>query len=208
MPQTSYSQLPAPGTPGMIYDAQAIGGGDIVSFTAGVVIPFGVLCELTPTGLLQPVQETNANWPPLAGTATNAIAGVSVYDPLGVEMAYLGFQVPPSITGSSTPGYPKGAKVPVMRRGRVWMAYDGLGGANATNVRLGAANVWHSSDATHPQGVITFTATATTAGAEVSNCPASMEVFDPGNKKGQYTTGFGTVYGVIPMSINLPGVVS
>lgn len=204
MGQTNYSLGPIPGFPGKIFDLSALRSGDIVSFVAGVLIPFGVLCELDSNGKLQPVKDINANWPPSGATTGTSLAGVSIWDPEGVMQDYLGSapSIPPSGGGSSTQGYPKGFRVPILRRGRVWMAYDGQG----TPTRLGAVNVWHSSDGTNPQGVITFTATSATAGAEVSVAPPSLESFNPdGTQVGSFTDPFGNTVGIIAVSVNLPG---
>lgn len=203
MPQLSTSRKTIPGVAGQIYDLSAISAGDIASFPAGTDIPFGVLCELDSNGALQPVQDTNANWPPSGAANATSLAGVSVFDPEGVMQDFIGSApaIPPNTTGSSTTGYHKGMRVPVLRRGRIWMQFDGQG----TPTRLGPVNVWHSSDGSHPQGVITFTATATTAGSEVSTAPPSMESFNPDGLAGLYTDGFGSSAGIIAVSVNLPG---
>jgi hypothetical protein len=205
MPQLNYSLGPVPAVAGEIYDLSAIGPGDIVSPVAGTLIPFGVLCELSSTGVLQPVQDINANWPPTGATAATSLVGVSVYDPMGVMQDYIGSapSVPPTGNGSSTSGWPKGMRVPVLRKGRIWMQFDGGGTVN----RIGPINIWHSSDGTHPQGVVTFTATATTAGAEISTLGAAFQSWNPEGDAGAYEDGFGTTNTIICVSVNLPGAV-
>jgi len=204
MGQTKYTLAPLAGVPGKIFDFAALQSGDIVSFVAGTTIPFGVMCELNASGVLQPVQDINANWPPTGASSGTSLAGVSVWDPEGVMQDYLGSAptIPPTGGGSSTKGYPKGFRIPVLRRGRVWMAYDGQG----TPTRIGSVNVWHSSDGTNPQGVITFTATSATAGAEVSTAPSSFESFNPdGTQAFSSQDQFGNNVSAIVVSVNLPG---
>ena len=46
---------------------------------------------------------------------------------LGFEQGYFPFAVPPSTAGSTGLGYPKGVAIPILRKGRIWMAYDGGG---------------------------------------------------------------------------------
>jgi hypothetical protein len=205
MGQTNYSLGPNPGVPGKVWDLSALRTGDIVSFVAGILIPFGVMVELNSTGKLQPVQDINANWPPTGTVAGTSLAGVSVWDPEGVMQDFLGSAptVPPTGGGSSTAGYPKGFRVPVLRRGRIWVQYDNTG----TATRIGAVNVWHSSDGTHAQGVFTFAAPATTAGAEVSVAPVSFEFWNPENTTatiGSFTDAFGNVVGMAVVNVNLP----
>ena len=65
MPQLSVTQNAIPAQPGMAFDAEA-SSRDVVSIVANVNIPFGVLCELTSTGLAQPVQDATI----LGGTVT------------------------------------------------------------------------------------------------------------------------------------------
>ena len=204
MGQTNYSLAPLAGVPGKIFDFAALQSGDIVSFVAGTLIPFGVMCELTSSGTLQPVQDINADWPPSGATTGTSLAGVSVFDAEGVMQDYLGSapSIPPSGGGSSTKGYPAGYRVPVLRRGRIWMAYDGQG----TPTRIGSVNVWHSSTGAHPQGVITFTATSAGAGTEVSTAPSSFESFNPdGTQAFSGTDSFGNAISAICVSVNLPG---
>jgi hypothetical protein len=202
MPQFSTSLTTVPGVAGQIYDLSAIGAGDIISAVAGEVIPFGVLCELNASGTLQPVQDINADWPPVGTAAGTSLAGISIYDPEGVMQDYLGSAptIPPTGEGSSTSGYPKGYRVPVLRRGRIWMQFDGQG----VPTRIGPVNVWHSST-TGLQGVITFTATSGTAGSEVSQAGAYLESFNPDLVAGEYTDAFNTTAGIIACNINLPG---
>jgi hypothetical protein len=204
MGQTSTLLAPLPGVPGKAYDYAAIQRGDIVSATAGVPIPFGVLCELSSTGVAQPVKDTNANWPPNGLVSGTSMLGISMWGPENWMEDFLGNapSVPPAGGGSSTAGYAKGARVPFMRVGRIWVAWDGT----TPLARIGNVNVWHSSDGSHAQGVFTMTATATTAGAEISAAPSSMEVWNPDNT--QFFNGtdqFGNTVQTFVLGINLPG---
>lgn len=201
MPQTTTTLTGVPGQPGQLYDLAAMRSGDMISLVAGTTIPFGVLCELNSTGVLQPVQDTNANWPPTGTAAGTSLAGISVWDPMGAEQGFVNPAVPPTTAGSSAPGYLKGQRVPVLRRGRIWVPWDGGG----MPTRIGNINVWHSSDASHPQGVFTFSAANTGAGVEVSICPSSIETFNPDLTAASFTDGFGNTVTIIVVSIDLPG---
>jgi hypothetical protein len=198
MPQLNYNLGPIPGIPGQLMDINAVGLGDIISGVAAVVIPPGVDLEFNSSGLLVPVSDLTAAWPPAGGAGVTAHAGVSIYDLAGFEQGLFPFAVPPSTAGSSATGYPKGAVVPVLRRGRIWMQYDGGG----TPARIGGVNVWHSSDGTHPQGVLTFSATAVTVGAEIG-AAAGITAWNPTLLAGTYTDGFGVTWGVCGASVNL-----
>ena|ERR1700678_2695726 len=190
--QLHYSLGPAPALPGQLFDINSVGRGDIVSAVAGAVIPPGVYCELNSSGLLVPAQDLGAGWPPGQGY------GVSIYDLAGFEQGYVSFAVPAGTAGSVAAGYQLGALVPVLKAGRIWMAYDGGG----TPIRLGVgANMWHSSDGTHLQGVITFSAPSATVGAEIAAVPASMSVWNPTLLAAVYTDGFGVATGVCAMNL-------
>jgi hypothetical protein len=183
---------PIPAMPGQLMDLNSIGAGDIVSGVAVEVIPPGVLCELDTNGLARPMKETAANF------AASSFIGASIYDLAGFEQGYFPFAVPPSSAGSTATGYPIGAVVPFLRRGRIWMQYDG-GGAP---IKIGAVNVWSSSDSTHARGVLTFTATSGTAGAEIQNL-ATLIAWNPTLLAGSYTDGFGVATIVCGASLNL-----
>jgi hypothetical protein len=190
--QLHYSQGPIPAIPGQLYDLNSVGRGDIISRVAGAIIPPGVYCELNSSGLLVPAKDLTASWPPALGF------GVSIYDLAGFEQGYFPFAVPPTTAGSIGLGYQIGQVVPVLKSGRIWMAYDGGG----TPVKLGVgANMWHSSDGTHAQGVITFSATSATVGAEIGAVPASMTVWNPDLLAAAYTDGFGVSAGICAMNI-------
>ena len=196
MPQLSYSQDAVPAQAGMFIDSDSFSR-DVVSLTAGVNIPFGVMCTVNASGLLVPVQDATTG-----GAFVPALAGISVFDPLGVEMQYGTFQVPATSTGSSSVGYLKGMSVPVLRRGRVWV----LGDATGTATRTGAINVHHSSTGANPQGVFTFSAVSATAGNEIDIAPY-CNVWNPsligGTAGPSFTDPFGNVYKVYPVEIQV-----
>ena len=183
MPQTSYSFTAIPAQPGMAYDMEQ-SNRDVVSVICNANIPFGVLAELDGNGLLQPVQDATTG-----GSFKPALAGITMFDPLGVEESYVQFAVPPSGAGSTAVGWKKGMSVPVMRRGRIWV----LGDASGNILRTGPINVWHSSTGANPQGVFTFQAASAAAGAEIDVAPDCLS-WDPDLKGGTFTDPFGNVF--------------
>lgn len=196
--QSQYNLSPIPGQPGQPLDNE-LSSQDVVSAIALTVIPFGVVCELVSTGgklFCQPLQDTGT-----AGSFLPDYGGISMLDVAAVEQSYIPYAVPASGAGSSNAGYPKGFAVPLMRRGRIFAQWDGLG---ATKL-IGSCNVWHSSDGTHNQGVISFTATATTAGAEIDALSVAFQAFDTNGVGGTYTDSFGDTVSIVPIAVNLPG---
>jgi len=194
--QLNFSRGMRPARVGMLMDLLALQGGDIITRIAAADIGFGVAVEFKSDGTVQPVQDTHANWPPPAATP---FAGVTIYDPVAVEMNYTRFAVPPSGAGTSVVGYLKGMAVPILRRGRMWMAFDGGG----TLVKFGTPNLWHSSDGTNLQGVATFSAIVTTAGAEIEAAPTGLTVWDPEGLSGSYTDAFNVTTKMLGVSLNL-----
>lgn len=196
--QTNYNLTPNPGQPGQLLDNER-SNQDIVTVLAGVVIPFGVLCELNSvTGLAQPVKDSTTG-----GSFAPALCGISVLDTVAVEQAYQTYQVPASGTGSSLAGYPVGYPVPFLRRGRIWASWDGNTGTALP--RQGAIQVWHSSDGSHSQGIFTTLAVSATAGAEIDLSGAYIGVWDPNLVSGAFTDSFGNVVDIVAIAINLPG---
>jgi hypothetical protein len=199
--QLQYNIGPVAATPGMRHGS-TMTGDDIISVIAGTIIPFGVFCEFNPTtGLLQPIQDTGT-----VGSFLPIWAGVSLYDPL-TEQSYVPYTVPPSVVGGSVAlGYPKGYAVPVMRRGRIWCQFDGVLTSITKYPLDGTFNVWHSSDGTHLQGVLTGAAVSATAGAEIDVLPtsgtAAAKTFDLLGQAGLYTNIFGTTFGVGAMTVD------
>jgi hypothetical protein len=211
MPQTTYNLTPNPAQPGMLLsnDRHSL---MVRTVPAGVVIPFGVLCETYAASngqlLARPVQDSGA-WNS-AGTVTTTpptsplLVGISMLDILAVEMAYIPYAVPPSTSFSGATGYPVGFSVPFVFRGGVWGAWDGN---TATALPAnGFINVWHSSTGANPQGVFTTRAVASTAGAEIDSTYPFISIFDPFLKSGAYTDSFGNTIDVVSLQINLPGV--
>jgi hypothetical protein len=194
--QLNYNLGPIPGIPGQIFDLSAI---DVISAVAGEIIPPGIEVELNSSGLLVACRDLTADWPPTGATGKATFQGISINDPAGFEQGYFPFAVPPTTAGSTGTGYPKGAVVPILRKGRIWHLYDGAG----TPTRGGAFNVWHSSDGTSARGVLTFLATSATVGAEIGAAPAGLSVWNPGLLAGVYTDGFGVTWGVCGVNINL-----
>lgn len=201
MPQTTYNLTPPPAQPGALLSNDR-SGLMVRTVPAGVVVPFGVLCETYAATngqlLCRPVQDSTTG-----GSFVPAVAGISMLDNLAVEMGYTAYAVPPSTTGSSVTGYPVGYSVPLVFRGGIWGSWDGnTGVALPTN---GGIQVWHSSTGANPQGVFTTKAAQTTAGAEIDGPFGYFSVFDPFVKSGAYTDAFGNVIDIVALQINLPG---
>lgn len=201
MPQTTVNLTPNPAQPGQLLsnDRSAIG---VRTVPAGVVVPFGVLCEVyaatNGNALCRPVKDSTTG-----GSFAPALGGISILDEVAVEMGYTVYAVPPSTTGSSATGYPIGYSVPLLFRGGIWGSWDGNTG---TALPLtGAIQVWHSSDGTHAQGVFTTLAASATAGAEIDAAGAYITVWDPFVKSGAYTDSFGNTVDIVALNINLPG---
>ena len=96
MPQFSVTQNAIPAQPGMAFDAE-VSDRDVVSIVAAVNIPFGVYCELTSTGLAQPMQDSGTT----SSFVPNSI-GISMYDPLGVEQNYVTWALSTSLSGTAS----------------------------------------------------------------------------------------------------------
>ena len=187
MPQTVYNTYAAPGLPGQWADD---GSHDSVSFPAAVAVPFGVLCELVVTGgvtYCQPVSDATTG-----GSFTPTVGGVSLYDAMR-EQNYVNLGA-----AAGNGGYKIGEMVPLARRGRVFVQWDGGG----TWPSYGAVNVRHSSTGANPQGVFTKTAVSTTVGNEIDVAPAGITGIMPENSA-QYASNLSGTIGVAIVSLNL-----
>lgn len=157
--QTSYVRTLDVGVPGMLADLNL--DSRVVSFPAGETIPFGRLCEVDSAGNLHLVHGGSA-----VASANSAIAGVSVFD-VARE------QVLATTGGSAGNGYyNSGDMVPVMRKGRIFGAWDNSG----TQLVYGAVNVHtlSTTDTNGVRGVFSNGAVNTTAGSEITACPAEI----------------------------------
>jgi len=147
IPQTDYEQTPTTFAAGM--PARPLGNGETVEhFVASVDIDPGTLVEVV-NGAVRPAQSLNGALKPLVGVALRMLTHTNATS----------FS-PPFTTWKA------GQQVPVMRKGRIYAKWSGT-----TQPEYGKLNYSHSSDGTHNQGVFTDAATASTAGAEVDNCP-------------------------------------
>lgn len=147
IPQTDYGLDPVAFVPGMPY--RPLGDSDVVEhFVASADITPGTLVEVV-NGAVRPAQSLNGALKPLVGVA---------------------LRIPTHTNASSFTGpfttWKAGQQVPVMRKGRVYANWSGT-----TQPEYGKLNYQHSSDGSHNQGYFTDAATASTAGAEVDNCP-------------------------------------
>ena len=201
MPQTSYTLEPVIGVPGMPFSPAT--SNVVESRPALVAIPFGVAVELVVSGGIEYVQPLSD-----AGTTSSflpALYGVSIFDPAR-EQALPVLGVNPGGIQTAT-GYAANEMVPVMRSGTIYVLTDSATQqASWANPwpSLGAVNVWHSSDASHFQGVFTMLAASATTGAEIDACPTSIIGRDIGRQQ-TYTNGFGAVFSVAVVELNLPG---
>lgn len=152
--QTSYQLNPDIAVPGMLADENL--DSRVMSVPAGENIPFGRLCEVDSSGNLFLVKGSGAT------IASGKLAGVSIFDVAREQQLA-------STGGSAGSGfYAQSELVPVMRKGRIYAAFDG----SVTNVQapFAAPGVNHpsSSDASGIRGVFSGGTTTTTAGAEIT----------------------------------------
>lgn len=176
--QTTFNVSPPQGMPGMRFDDSM--NVEVRSFPAKVACGFGVLLEFTTlTGgqlAVQPVQDATTG-----GSFLPRLAGISLYS-AERQQAYL------AAAGGGAGSYAAGEMVPVMRKGRIWVQFDGTG----TWPDYNTVNVWHSSTGANPQGVFTMHATQTTVGAEIDNAPPAVILgSDSALAIASYTDGFG-----------------
>lgn len=189
--QTSYQLRPDIAVPGMLADENL--DDKVLSFPAGEAIPFGRLCEVDTSGNLLLVRGSGAN------IASNKLAGVSVFDVAREQqLAAAG--------GSAGSGfYAQSEMVPVLRKGRIFAAWDGSG----TQSVFGTPNVNHpsSADASGIRGVFSGGTVSTAAGSEITACPAEiLEVRDVSSltpRRG--AAGTNDYEFVCLLEINLPG---
>lgn len=199
MPQLYYNLEPLIGAPGMPFSPAT---SDVVeSRPALVAIPFGVAVEIVVSGGLeyvQPLQDTGTT-----STFLPLLFGVAIFDPAREQaLPTLGVN-PGGVNGAA--GYLPNESVPVMRSGMIYVQTDGNVATWANPwPSLGAVNVWHSSTGTHFQGVFTQLAASATAGAEIDACPTSIIGRDIGRVQ-TYTNGWGSVFNIAVVQINLPG---
>lgn len=151
--QTSYNLNPDIAVPGMPADEGL--ERQVFSAPAGEAIPFGRLCEVDSSGNLFLVKGTGA------AITSGKLAGISIQD-VAREQSL-------ATSGSSGSGYyGQSEMVPVMRKGRIFAAFDG----SVTNVQAPfvAPGVNHPSttDASGIRGVFSGGTVTTTAGAEIT----------------------------------------
>lgn len=157
--QTNFPINPNAGMPGQRFDN---GPHEVRAFIAAEAIPFGALCEIVVTNgvrYCQRVQDSGT-----AGSFLPNLAGIAEYDPMR-EQNYVG------VSGASagSGGYAKGEMVPCIRRGRVWVNWDG--DTTTAWPEYAAIRVKHNSDGSSGAGVFTTKAAATTLHAEIDTAP-------------------------------------
>lgn len=142
MSQTTYNVFPAEAFAGQVADGD---DSTIKSYVAdGEVLP-GRLLELTTAGKVRMPQGTGSGLP---------IAGAAVLRTSSAGNAPISTNSP----------YPDGKVVPVMRKGRIWLDFNG--GSPATGDSL---NVKHSSTTDTHRGKVTGTTTSSSSGVEIAN---------------------------------------
>ena len=152
MSQLTYVQDPIPGLAGAPFDAASTR--DIVNGPAAEEIPFGRLVERQVDGSIR-------LWRGGAGK----VYGVSVRHEERETGSF-------AIGGSAT--YKQFEEVPVMRRGRIWAAYE----STAVGVALAAPNVWapttNGLGNAALGGTYTTRATSGTVGAEITATTSTL----------------------------------
>ncbi len=200
--QTAYNNIPDIAVPGMLADENL--DSKVLSFVAAETIYPGRLCQVDSAGGLHLV---NGASNVIAGNDGNSaacqLAGVSILDVAREQLLA-------AASGSAGNAYyQSGEMVPVMRKGRVFAAWDNSGTQGIFKTPL----VWHPSttDTNLLRGVFSNTATSSVvAGSEVIACPAEiLEVKDcasltPSRGAGSPVT-VGPVTWVCKLEINLPG---
>lgn len=160
--QTNFSINPPIGMPGQRFDN---GPHEVRAFPAYVAVPFGVLCEFNvQNGIryVQPVQDSGT-----AGSFLPNLAGISEYDPMREQ----GYAAGGTIGQGS---YKAGEMVPCIRRGRVWVNWDGNTGTAWPE--YAAIRVKHNSDGSAGAGVFTTLAVSTTLHAEIDTAPSCLAI--------------------------------
>lgn len=145
-PQLTYPTTNPAAVPGMLHDNDPDLHFEGRINTSAAVIPYGVGVEEDSAGNgCQIAQDTNAD--------TTQFRGVTVYD-----------------AADEPGGYNPGDMVRILRKGRI--AVTTVGAAVAQTDLGTAANLSHSSTTATDRGKFTKSATATTAGAEISDVGA------------------------------------
>lgn len=201
--QTSYNTIQDIATPGQLADLNL--DSRVVSYPAGENIEFGRLCEVDSAGVLHHVSGVSNVI--TGGTGgTSKLAGVCVKDVAREQ------QLASSGGSAGSAFYQSGEMVPVLRKGRIFGAFDGSGTASV----LSQPNVWHPSttDTNDIRGVFTLASTSVVAGSEVAQVPAEiLTVRDVGSltpRLGHGNSAPGAQPGgpftfVVLLEVNLPG---
>lgn len=192
--QTTYGQALDIAVPGMLADMNL--DSKVLSFPAGENIAFGRLCEVDSAGLLHHVQGASST------IASGALAGVSVFDVARMQQI--------SSAGSAGSGYyNSGEMVPVLRKGRIFAAWDGSVQALSQGI-FTRPYVNHPSttpDTNGIRGVFSGGTLSTVAGAEITQVPAEIVMCkDVSGKTAQYGGASANAYTfVCLLEVNLPG---
>lgn len=141
--QTDYSFNPVVGTLGQRYREH----------NSDEVVTYPAAAQITPGSLLELITVAGVDKVRLAQSASGALK------PL-VGVALFEDRYAPAL-GATNNYFQAGDLVPVLRKGRVFAAWNGT-----TQASLATVNYEHSST-TNPQGSFTDAATATTAGSEI-----------------------------------------
>lgn len=189
--QTSYQLNPDVAVPGQLADENL--DSRVISFPAGEPIYFGRAVEVDSKGALHLTFGTSA------AIASGNFAGISVFDVAREQQLA-------STGGSAGSGfYASGDMVPVLRKGRIYAAWDNVGSQSV----FGSPNINHpsTSDPTGVRGVFTGSTVNTAAGQEVTAAPKEIiMVRDVSalNPRRQASASFDYEY-VCLLEVNLPG---
>lgn len=160
--QTAYSTTMTLAVAGQLADLYQ--DYDIVSYLCSENIPFG--CGV----VLDTSTDANGNTvmlPKGTSSTIGTLVGVAMY------VDTLEQQLP----GTTNIGHKAGTVIPVVRKGRIYAAFAAVSTLTAITP-LGNPNIFHASDNSNSEaqyrGMFTTDSTATSAGLEITACPAGV----------------------------------
>lgn len=163
--QTSVTYASPIAIPGMIADSNDC---DLVSAVCTSTVLPGTYVELS----LAADGEKRVAKTPNSTSATLADGGVAVYDPMSDPQATPALGSTAGITGT---GFPAGAVINVLRRGRIFVQTDASTTAGSAGLYGANAKVQHPSttaaSATNTGGYFTIATAVTTSGVETTAAP-------------------------------------
>lgn len=140
MSQTSYTAAPAVAVEGQVVECEAV-----TSLPAAETIPAGRFVEISSGKVRLPQAAT-----------LGKLVGVSMYSPTKEQ--------------DGTGEYKTGDMVPVLRKGKIWVAWTGTTHAALTSRNVRHASTDGNSEAQH-RGKVTDASTSASAGSEITALP-------------------------------------